>query len=108
MDKENGDWYQTRTLCRHFILKIVYIIDDMLRNSIKISSRIFRCRLCHLQQCFKLQGFQEIFNADWQRLKDPIRIMENKYCAEEDHSKYKLFYQESVKLWMQLQKDIEC
>ena len=59
-----------------------------------------------MAQYFKMQGFHDIFNADWQKLKDIIRNMERKYESEDNDDNYKKYYEESLKLWLQLQKDI--
>jgi len=98
---------KVKIFLRIIVLKIIFIIDHMLRNSININSQIFRNRLCHMEKYLKMQGFHYIFNADWQKLKDIIRNMERKYESEDNDDNYKKYYEESVKLWMQLRHFIQ-
>ena len=107
-EKKKGDWYEVKKHNRHFALKIVFIIEDMLENNILISSVVFKKRLRLMTQAFNMKGFEDVLNSDWLILRRVIRNMQRRYSSEENHDSFQSFYDESVKLWMQLQKDIEC
>ena len=77
--KKEGDWSDVRKTGRHFALKVVYIIDELLKKELIITKHRYDRKLNCFCESYDYRIFKDVLDTDWQKMKDMVRSTERKY-----------------------------
>ena len=98
---QKDDWYISKTHPKYIILSLLFIIYQTLTkrpHSIIAKYWIDAIKFCE-QLEVKFPYLDQIICMPWQKVKDIVNSMLQKYKKEEDHKKLESMYREALIVW---------